>query len=119
MMLKSWHYDVDSFNWIPVVSFSIVLFMASCAILTLSPLVISEVMPDKIKDIGPLICYTFFNSLQFLMLKFLPLLMDLLDFHGAMFLFASCCLLGALYIILQVPETKNKSYEEIMDFLRR
>lgn len=119
MMLKSWEYNIEAFNWIPLVSFSFVLFIASWAIVTLPPLIISEVMPEKLKDLGTSVSNTVLWSCQFLMLKFLPILMELLGFHNAMFMFASICLFGALFIILQVPETKNRSYDEIMNALSK
>lgn len=118
MMLKSWQYDVESFNLIPLISFSFVIFMASLAILTIPFLVISEIMPDNLKDFGVSFCMTILWSCQFLMLKFLPLLIKTITFHGSMFLFAGFCLLCALFIILRMPETAGKSREEIMDALR-
>lgn len=51
-MLKSWQYDIDAYNWIPVASFSFVIFIASWAVLTLNNLVIAEIMPENIKDFG-------------------------------------------------------------------
>lgn len=51
-MLKSWQYDIDAYNWIPVASFSFVIFIASWAVLTLTSLVIAEIMPENIKDFG-------------------------------------------------------------------
>lgn len=36
MMIKSWHYDVDCFNWVPVTSFSFIVFVQSLGVSTLS-----------------------------------------------------------------------------------
>lgn len=141
MMLKTWGYDVEAFNWIPLASFSFSIFIASWAILTLPFLVISEgnetkyiefnkltsikqnlsslseVMPDKLKDFGTSFCMTLLWISQFIMLKFLPLLTDTLGFHGSMFLFAGVCVACTVFIILFMPETKGRSYEQIMKSL--
>lgn len=56
MMLKSWNYAVEAYNWIPLVSFSYVLFMGSLAVLTMPFIVISEVMPAQIREFGVSLC---------------------------------------------------------------
>lgn len=117
MMLKSWHYKVELFNWIPIASFSFVIFIASWAILTLPFLVISEVMPEKLKEFGISFCMTLLWLFAFIIIKFLPLLTESLTFHGSMFLFAGVCITSTIFIVLRMPETKGKSYDEIMNSL--
>lgn len=116
-MLKTWGYQVESFNWIPVASFSFVIFLASCAILTLPFLVISEILPEDLKDFGASFCMIQLWIFAFLITKYLPYMTAAIDFHGTMFLFASACLSSAVYILLFMPETKGKSYEQIMNLL--
>lgn len=108
MMLKKWNYDVEEFSWIPITSFSFVIFIASWAILTLPFLVISEIMPEHLKDFGVSFCMTLLWSFAFITIKYLPFLTGTLGFHGSMFLFASVCLSSAVFIILFMPETKGK-----------
>lgn len=48
MMMKSWHWNIDAFNWIPLASFSFIIFSASCAILSLPFTIIGEVTFFKI-----------------------------------------------------------------------
>lgn len=74
-------------------------------------------MPDKLKDFGTSFCMTLLWISQFIMLKFLPLLTDTLGFHGSMFLFAGVCVACTVFIILFMPETKGRSYEQIMKSL--
>lgn len=117
MMFKSWHYSVEAFNWVPIASFSFVIFIASWAILTLPFLVISEIMPEKLKGFGVSFCMTLLWIFAFIILKYLPLLIESLTFHGSMFAFAGVCVSSALFIVFRMPETKGKSYEEIMSLL--
>lgn len=108
---------METYNWIPLVSFSFVLFIASLAVLTLPFIVISELMPEKLKEFGVSFCMTLLWSFAFIALKYLPLLADTLGFHGSMFLFAGVCVFGAIFVAFYMPETKGKSYEEIMNSL--
>lgn len=56
MMLKSWSYDIEAYSWILLVSFSFVLFVASLAVLTLPFIIITELMPEKLKEFGVSFC---------------------------------------------------------------
>lgn len=118
MTLKYNDLNNDSFNWVPLAALSAVIFFASCAILTLPFTVIAEVMTENIKDFGVTFCMTLMSTLGFVVLKFFPLFMELLGFHISMFVFAGVCLFSTVFITLYMPETKGKSYEEIMNSLR-
>lgn len=117
VLLKEMGVNVQAHNWIPVASFSFVIFIASWAVLTLPYLVISEVLPEKLKDFGMSFCLTLVWSLSFLMVKLLPFLINTFGFHGTMFFFAGCCISSAIFIIIRMPETKNKSHDQIMELL--
>lgn len=114
IMLDSWHYNVQAFNWIPVVSLSLAIFTASLAITSLPFTVIAELMPEKLKDFGVTFCLAFMSASTFTVLKCFPLLTELIGLHGCMFLFGGVCLSCTIFYILFVPETKGKSYEQIM-----
>lgn len=117
-MLKSWGVDLQAFNWIPIAAFSFIICVGSLGVLSLPLVVISEIMPEKIKDAAVSFCMSLLWIFAFTAVKYLPFLTELLGFHGSMFLFAGICVLAAAFIILFVPETKGKSHEEIMNSLR-
>ncbi|XP_055858505.1 facilitated trehalose transporter Tret1 isoform X2 [Episyrphus balteatus] len=110
-------YQLENFNWIPIASFSFAVCVGSMGVLTLPFLVVSEVMPPKIRNIGCMICMEVLWVFAFLVLKYLPLMTLSLGMHGTMFVFACCCLAGAIFVIAFVPETKGKSIEAIMKML--
>lgn len=166
MMLKSWDYHVEPYNWIPIVSFSFVIFIASWAIASLPFMLIAEILPENVKgnklwnclngrhfkmkqsfvkfwiELGPWLllfiecllnfflifhsyldlsfafCSALMCTFTFIVIKFLPLSTEIIGFHGTMFLFAAVCLGSELYLHLNMPETKGKSYEQIMALLR-
>lgn len=118
MMLKTSNYDVSSLDWMPVASVSFTIFIASWAVLTLPFLVISEIMPENLKDFGVTLCTFLVWMTSFFTTKYFPLLNELCGFHGTMFLYAAVSILCVTYIILYMPETKGKSREEIMKSLQ-
>lgn len=117
-MMKTLHYPVELLNWIPLAAFSLTIFMASWAILPLPFLIISEVFHQRLKEFGMSFCMTLMWLLAFTTTKFLPILMDTLEFHGCMFLFSGVCLICMVFIVFFVPETKGKSYDQIMESLQ-
>lgn len=45
------------------------------------------------------------------------MLLENFGMHGAAFLFAFNTLIGAIFILICLPETKGKSFEEIIELL--
>ena len=118
IMLKSWGYDVQPYNWIPVFSLSACIAIQSLAVSSLSFSVTAEFLPQQLKEFGTSFCNTILSISAFIVLKFMPLLNETVGLHGTMFLFAIFCIACTLFIILYVPESKGKSYEEIMRSLQ-
>lgn len=84
MMLKSWNYNVDTFNLIPLISLSWSVFMASLAVLTFPSLMNMELAPKNVKEYNIVVCDTVGFVLVFATTKLLPFLIDELQFHGCM-----------------------------------
>lgn len=118
MLFKTWEFDVNSFDWIPLGCLSFVYFISTLGIQPLTLTVVSEIMPEKIKNTCMSLCMTLYWLLTFINAKYLPTVIDSLGFHAAMFIFAGICMWCAIFIVLFIPETKGKSYEEIMDSLQ-
>lgn len=142
MTLKSLDIEVETFNWIPVASFSWSIFISSFGIQPLTLMILVEIMPEKIKDASVSFCMTllwlfgkdfslsiFFigdllikhliiQNLAFINIKFLPSFIEILGFHWTMYMFSLVCIFGVLFTISVIPETKGKSHEEIMKSLQ-
>lgn len=118
MIMKSSHPELEAFNWIPIVSLSFVIFIASWAVSSLPFAVCTEIMPEKLKEFGFTYCNLLMSICAFIAIKFFPLLIQSLGLHGCMFLFAGITLSSAVYIFLCMPETRGKSYEQIMKSLQ-
>lgn len=113
MMLSFHKFDVEAYNWIPIVAYGSALFLLALAITSLTFTVIAEIMPEKLKDFGLAYTGVVTSLTAFTVVKCLPMLSDAIGFHGCMFLFAMVCLLGVTFIITILPETKGKRYEEM------
>lgn len=50
----------------------------------------------------------------FVMVKVFPKLVVMIGLHGCIFGFAGCCFFGAVFVAVVLPETKGKSYNEIL-----
>lgn len=77
-------------------------------------IIISEIVPENIKNACLLFCMMLLWTLIFINYKYLPHLIDMIGLYGTIYVFAGVGLLGVIIIALYLPETKGKSYEEIM-----
>ena len=128
--------DLNRFNWIPLISFSFVMFIYNWGLNTLPFLYIAEIVETKNKGFTMSFCLALlfaFSSIviqvrKFLnkcnqifknifFFKFLSTLIELLGMHGLLLLFSINSLIGAILIICFLPETKGKSYEEILNLI--
>lgn len=62
-------------------------------------------------------CVSLSWMFAFLMVKYFPILNQMLSMYGCMALFASCSFIGFLFSVFVLPETKGKSYDEILRML--
>lgn len=112
-------YDLQAYAWIPMVGFGVLVFAANWGLMTLPFLVISELMPDQVRSIGTSFCMTLLYVLGFVLLKGFPLLVQLLDMSGALYVFAACSLTVAAFVIGWLPETCGKSFEAIQRMMEK
>ncbi|XP_037042110.1 facilitated trehalose transporter Tret1-2 homolog [Bradysia coprophila] len=103
--------DLSQYNWIPVVTLSFVIYISSIGIIPVPYIIISEVLPQKIKRIGGPICMSSVSVFAFIMLKVFPSLMLGLDLYGCMFLFSAVNVLGIIFTKVVVPETKGRNLD--------
>ncbi|EDW63945.2 facilitated trehalose transporter Tret1 [Drosophila virilis] len=112
--LKVLGYDTAGLDWGPIAAFSFMLFIASWGLLTLPFLVISEIMPPKIRSTASMLLMSILWLLSMLTIKLIPLLTAAWGMHGTVLFFAGCSLAGALFIAIFLPETRGKTIETIL-----
>lgn len=106
-------YFFDVKGWTPLIL--VVLAIGSYA-MTLAPVmwvVISEIFPNAIRGTAMSIAVlTLWIACSTLTQTF-PMMNKALGISGTFWVYSGICLLGFLFILIKVPETKGKSLEEI------
>ncbi|XP_053697379.1 facilitated trehalose transporter Tret1-like [Sabethes cyaneus] len=111
--LKVIGFDVSVISWVPVASLSFVIFIASVGMLPLTFVILSEILPHKLRSFGGSMCTTFLWVVSFIVVKYFPVLVEVLGMHGCMWTFAGCCAFGVFFNAFFIPETRGKSIDEI------
>ncbi|XP_050086387.1 facilitated trehalose transporter Tret1-like [Anopheles aquasalis] len=112
-------YDLTVVRWLPLVCFSAVLLVGSLGVLPLPFVVLGEIMPLKIKGFATTFCMAFNWALAFLALKYFGSIGIVYGMHVMLCLFAVSSLIGAIFTLLVLPETKGKSFEQIQQLMER
>lgn len=96
----------------------LLLVLAAIALyaMSLAPVtwvVISEIFPNRIRGAAVSVAVTALWLACFILTYTFPMLNDTLGAAGTFWLYAGICLAGFLYIARRLPETKNKSLEQL------
>lgn len=106
-LLVDMEYDMAGWDWVPLVSISAFIFVGSIGILPVPYVMLAEVLPPKIRRVGAIICSCIVYVCQSTMLKIMPTLLEVMHLFGCMFLFAGVILVGFVFTVLVVRETKG------------
>ncbi|XP_046640468.1 facilitated trehalose transporter Tret1-like isoform X2 [Daphnia pulicaria] len=110
---------VESLGWLPLVS--LILFIGAFGI-GAGPvpwLMAGELLPDKVKGPGVSIA-TFTNwFLAFVVTKTFVNIQSAITSAGAFWMFGVCCVIGSLFGLFILPETKGKTQEEIQSLFNK
>lgn len=117
LYMKHIGFDVSAFSWIPIVFLSATIFNTAWGILTLPYMVMTELLPTKIRGIVTTFWRTVLSIIAFLLLKYYYLLIERFHMYGCMWAFGLFCLAEMMIVILWLPETKGKSLSEIGNML--
>ncbi len=105
------HADVKG---LPVLA--LVLLAIACYSMSLAPItwvVISEIFPNRIRGAAMAVAVAALWLACFLLTYSFPILNAKLGAAGTFWLYAGICVAGGVFIWFKLPETKNKSLEEI------
>lgn len=94
----------------------IVVLAIACYAMTLAPvmwIVISEIYPNKIRGIAMSVATFALWTACFILTYTFPLLNKGLGAAGTFWLYGLICLLGGIFVMRNVPETKGKTLEEL------
>jgi sugar porter (SP) family MFS transporter len=94
----------------------LVLVAIACYAMSLAPVtwvVISEIFPNRIRGAAMAVAVAALWLACFLLTYTFPILNEKLGAAGTFWLYAAICVLGFVFIFAKLPETKNKTLEQI------
>jgi sugar porter (SP) family MFS transporter len=94
----------------------LVVAAIACYAMTLAPItwvILSEIFPNEIRGTAMAISTTALWAACFLLTYTFPLLTARLGIAGTFWIYAAICASGCVFVYTQLPETKQKTLEEI------
>lgn len=105
-------------SWLLLTFFLISTFVASFGIMPIGWILLTEIFPMKSRNITCSICSTLSFIISFFMTKYYPNVVDLVDFYNTFTIFGFGGLIGCVYFYFCLPETENKTLQEISEFFK-
>lgn len=99
-----------------IIMLILVVLAIACYAMTLAPvtwIVISEIFPTRIRAKGMAVSTFALGSASFVLTYTFPLLNNSLGAYGTFWVYGLICILGFLFMKVNLPETKGKTLEEI------
>jgi len=108
----------DYLGWLPLLAVVSFLFLGNIGYGTLIWVVTAELLPPKVRAMANsfIICFAFITG--FIVAKSFADLVEspLLGEEGTFWLYGGICFVGGIFTLICVPETRNKSIEEIQSY---
>ncbi|CAK1546781.1 unnamed protein product [Leptosia nina] len=115
LRLKGWSY---SSLWLPALLINVQYFTVAVAMVPLPNIISGEVFPLEYRSIAGTISLSAGGIFTFIVLKTFPELIDSLGLHGTYFLYAVILSLNLIGVWILLPETKDKTLQQIEDEFR-
>lgn len=103
-------------GWIPLVVFCTTFWVSGYGMLVLPWMLMSEVFPMEIRGAACGISAAFSSIVSFLLTKTYLNLTNWIGLHGTLFFYAFIIGVGWVYMYYYVPETEDRTLQEIVDF---
>lgn len=119
LFMKGNGYVIADGGVIPAVCILMYIFASTLGFLVIPFAMVGEVFPTKVKDIlsGLTTCIGYiFSSIT---IKTYPDMLDTMGKHGVFLFFAVVSLIGTVFIVIFLPETKGKTLREIEDMFSK
>ncbi|XP_015111574.1 facilitated trehalose transporter Tret1 [Diachasma alloeum] len=111
------HHDIQPiWTWIPVVCMFSYTIACTLGFLVIPWVMIGEVYPVQVRGIVGGFTTMAAHSFIFMVVKTFPLLKNTITEHGTYLLYGCISFFGSIYFYICLPETKNKSLQEIEDY---
>lgn len=102
-------HNLSHLGFIPILSLSFTILFSSFGILPLPFVILAEVLPQKIRNVGSTISILMISTSAFVVLKLFPIMIDRIHLYGTMWFHSLICLVSIFVILFTIPETKGKN----------
>ncbi|XP_057328213.1 facilitated trehalose transporter Tret1-like isoform X2 [Microplitis mediator] len=113
LYMKDNNYDVANFGWLPLACIVIYVVAFSLGFGPIPWLMMGEILPAKIRGGAASVATSFNWFCAFLVTKTFQNIISLMKITGAFWMYGTICIVGLLFVILFVPETRGRSLEDI------
>ncbi|XP_058115924.1 facilitated trehalose transporter Tret1-like [Anopheles ziemanni] len=110
--------QVENLEWLPVLALSVFVTMFSIGFGPVPWIMIGEIFAADVKDLASSLAVITSNGLSFMMSKTFIHMQEGLGEAGTFWLFGGFCLLAVIFVVMFVPETKGKTFDQIQKHLR-
>lgn len=107
--LNFYKYDVKDYSIVAVISLSSFIFMSVFGIIPVPYVIMSEVVPYRLRPISNLCSCMFALVCLFVVMKCFPILVEVIELHNCIFILGVISALGSIFVAIAVPETKGKN----------
>ncbi|GAB1859077.1 Solute carrier family 2, facilitated glucose transporter member 8 [Camponotus japonicus] len=104
---------------IPTTCMILFIFMNTLGYLTIPFAMVGEIYPSKVKDILSNVTVSICYLVSAITVKIYPDMERLMHMYGVYFFFGIVSLIGLIFIIFFLPETKGKTLSEIEDMFSK
>ncbi|KAF2884949.1 hypothetical protein ILUMI_21226 [Ignelater luminosus] len=118
-VLNKSNANLNNFAWIPLVALVGYVVFFSLGMQTIPITILGEMFPTNVKAFALSLMAVYFCITATIVSKFFQITKDNFGLHVPFYTFFMVCVLGLIFIILFVPETKGKTLEEIQDELKQ
>jgi len=115
--MKSNDYDVSAIGFIPLASMCMFIILFSLGFGPIPWMLIGEIFPAQIKGTACSIACMANWLFAFFVTKFFSSLVSAIHIYNTFWLFTLFSVLGTVFVVTIVPETKGKTMDEIQEML--
>ncbi|XP_011256033.2 facilitated trehalose transporter Tret1 [Camponotus floridanus] len=104
---------INTSNWLPTIGITIYVIMYCSGLAPVTLTITSELFSINVKALGSTIVTIILNLWAFIVSKLYLIIANKYGTHVPFWTFTACSLAGTLFVLSYVPETKNKTLEQI------
>ncbi|CAH2050211.1 unnamed protein product, partial [Iphiclides podalirius] len=118
--LNTWHKaSVEHLHWLPLAVLVIYIVCYAIGLSTVPYVIIGEMFPTNVKLYASCVAHIYTGISMFAVQKLFQVVEVSLGIYAAFWGFAAFSLIGLVYMMIALPETKGKSFANIQARLRR